>query len=158
MWSTEETAVTRTARDAVWEAVRDLHTGDLSYSGADRFELHGPFAVGTELTVTPEGQDPIRSRIAVLEPGRTYADVTAFGDVRLTFRYDLDDHAEGTAVRYSLTIDGADADTVGPELGPQISADFPATLAALLAEAERPPHATRRTTRPHGTPDGTLDA
>lgn len=137
MWSTEEIAETPAARPVVWEAVRDLHTGDLTYPGADRFELHGPFAVGTELTVTPEGQEPIRSRIVELDAGRTYADVTEFGAVRLTFRYDLDDREDGTTVRYSLTIDGADADAVGPELGPQISADFPASLAALLAEAER---------------------
>ncbi|WP_295118625.1 SRPBCC family protein [uncultured Leifsonia sp.] len=137
MWSTEETVETSASRDAVWEAVRDLHTGDLTYPGADRFELHGPFAVGTELTAVPEGQEPIRSRIIELEAGRTYADVTEFGDVRLTFRYDLGDRAEGTVVRYSLTIDGTGAEAVGPELGPQISADFPASLAALVGEAER---------------------
>jgi hypothetical protein len=137
MWSTEETVETSASRDAVWEAVCDLHTGDLTYPGADRFELHGPFAVGTELTVVPEGQEPIRSRIIELEAGRTYADVTEFGDVRLTFRYDLGDRAEGTVVRYSLTIDGTGAEAVGPELGPQISADFPASLAALVGEAER---------------------
>jgi len=142
MWSTEETAETGASREAVWKAVRDLHTGDLTYPGADRFELHGPFEVGTELTVTPEGQEPIRSRIVELAAGRTYADVTEFGTVRLTFRYDLDDLADGTFVRYSLTIDGADADTVGPELGPQISADFPESLAALLAQAERRTHDT----------------
>jgi hypothetical protein len=136
MWTTEEIAVTTLRRERVWEAVRDLHTGELTYDGADRFELHGPFAVGTELTVTPVGQDSIRSRIDVLEAGRAYADVTEFGDVLLTFRYDLDDDPAGTRVGYSLTIDGAGAAAVGPELGPQISADFPESLAALLAEAE----------------------
>ncbi|MEY9954091.1 polyketide cyclase [Leifsonia sp. EB34] len=137
MWTTEEIAVTTLPRERVWEAVRDLHTGELTYDGADRFELHGPFAVGTELTVTPDGQEPIRSRIDVLEANRTYADVTEFGEVRLTFRYDLEDDSARTRVRYSLTIDGAGSAAVGPELGPQISADFPESLAALLAEAER---------------------
>ncbi|MGH1525107.1 polyketide cyclase [Leifsonia sp. L25] len=141
MWTTQETAVTGLEREHVWEAVRDLHTGALTYDGADRFELHGAFAVGTKLTVTPVGQEPITSRIDVLEPERTYADVTEFGELRLTFRYDLEDHPEGdgagTRVRYSLVIDGAGADAVGPELGPQIAGDFPESLAALLAAAER---------------------
>lgn len=155
MWSTEETAETRASREAVWKAVRDLHAGDLTYPGADRFELHWPFEVGTELTVTPEGQEPIRSRIVELAAGRTYADVTEFGTVRLTFRYDLDDLADGTSVRYSLTIDGEGAGTVGPELGPQISADFPEGLAALLAEAER---RADDTDRPPAGGRATLDA
>src|SRR5690349_906482 len=117
MWTTEETATTPLPRDRVWEAVRDLHTGELTYPGADRFELHGPFAVGTELTVTPEGQEAIVSRIVELDEARAYADLTTFGEVTLAFRYDLEDRDEGTLVRYSLVIDGPAADTVGPQIG-----------------------------------------
>jgi hypothetical protein len=137
MWFAEHTAVTDLPRDRVWAAVRDLHLGELTYPGSDTFEPHGPFAVGTELTVTPEGQEPIRSRIIELTEGETYADLTELGDVALTFRYRLEDAAGGILVRYSLTIDGPAADAVGPELGPQISADFPESLAALLAQARR---------------------
>jgi hypothetical protein len=36
-----------------------------------------------------------------------------------------------------MEISGPAADTVGPEIGPQISADFPETLAALAQHAER---------------------
>jgi hypothetical protein len=35
-----------------------------------------------------------------------------------------------------MEITGADAHTLGPEIGPQISGDFPETLAALAARAE----------------------
>jgi hypothetical protein len=35
-----------------------------------------------------------------------------------------------------MEISGPGADRVGPELGPQISADFPETLSALVREAE----------------------
>jgi hypothetical protein len=36
-----------------------------------------------------------------------------------------------------MEITGPAADSVGPELGPQISGDFPETLAALVERAER---------------------
>jgi hypothetical protein len=36
-----------------------------------------------------------------------------------------------------MEISGPAADNVGPELGPQISGDFPETLAALVETAER---------------------
>jgi hypothetical protein len=35
-----------------------------------------------------------------------------------------------------MEIGGSAADTVGPELGPQISGDFPDVLAALVGRAE----------------------
>jgi hypothetical protein len=35
-----------------------------------------------------------------------------------------------------MEISGPEADTVGPELGPQISGDFPEVLAALAGRAE----------------------
>jgi hypothetical protein len=36
-----------------------------------------------------------------------------------------------------MEISGPAADSVGPELGPQISGDFPETLTALVERAER---------------------
>ncbi|GAB3575561.1 SRPBCC family protein [Leifsonia lichenia] len=135
MWSTEHTAETTLSRDAVWAALRDLHTGDLTYEGADTFELDGPFAVGTELTITPVGQDPFRSTIVDLVDGVTYADRTVYGDVTLTFRHTLTDTATGTSVTHRLDITGPAADEVGPELGPQISDDFPVSMAALFEQA-----------------------
>jgi len=35
-----------------------------------------------------------------------------------------------------MEIAGPTADEIGPRIGPQISSDFPETLAALLARAE----------------------
>jgi len=140
MWTTTHEATTTAAPGAVWAALERLHSGVPLGPGSDAFELHGPFAVGTTLTVTPQGQEPMESTIVELVPGRTYADRTVFGDLALTFRHDLVAlDTGGTSVTHTLVIDGADADTVGPELGPQISADFPATLRDLLDAAEATP-------------------
>ncbi|HEV7183937.1 MAG TPA: SRPBCC family protein [Leifsonia sp.] len=135
MWSTEHTQETTVPREAVWSVLRDLHSGRITYPGADVFEPHGPFAVGTELTMTPEGQDPVTSTIIDIVENETYADETVFGDVVLTFRHTLVPTPSGTRVTHSLKITGPDADQVGPELGPQISGDFPESLAALLEQA-----------------------
>ncbi|HOW00894.1 MAG TPA: polyketide cyclase, partial [Rhodoglobus sp.] len=78
MWTTAVTADTDLPRAAVWAALEALHRGELSYPGADVFELHGPFAVGTELDVTPEGQDTFRSVIIELVRGERYADRTEY--------------------------------------------------------------------------------
>lgn len=121
----------------VWIALRDLHTGATKSETGDVFEIHGPFQVGTELSVTPQGQETFRSRIIELVEDERYADETTFGDVTLTFRHVLTPIEGGTRVVHELVIDGPAVDAVGPELGPQISEDFPAAMQSLFAAAAR---------------------
>jgi hypothetical protein len=44
---------------------------------------------------------------------------------------------EGARVTYGMEITGSAADTLGPQIGPEISGDFPQVLAALVERAER---------------------
>jgi len=135
MWTTHHTAETDLPRDAVWAALRELHEGRRNVPGADRFELDGPFAVGSVVNVTPAGQDTFASTIVELEDGVRYADRTEFGDIVLVFAHDLADSASGTVVTHTLTITGDGADATGPVLGPQIAGDFPEAMQALFAAA-----------------------
>ena len=138
MWTTAYDASTPAPAEAVWAALRDLHSGIPLGPASDSFELHGPFAVGTAVTVTPQGQEPMTSTIVELEPERVYADRTVFGDLALTFRHTLRARTDGgTQVTHALEIDGPGADEVGPELGPQIAGDFPVAMAELLHAAEQ---------------------
>jgi hypothetical protein len=133
MWTTEHSADTDVPTAAIWAALRDLHHGIALGPNSDHFELHGPFAVGTEISVTPQGQDTMRSVIAELDEGHCYTDVTTFGDLTLSFRHTLSERDGGTRITHQLTIQGVGADEIGPELGPQISADFPDTMTELIA-------------------------
>lgn len=86
--------------------------------------------------MTPKGQETLRSVITELEEGRMYADTTAFGDLTLVFRHVLEPLPDGgTRIRHQLEISGPGADDIGPELGPQISADFPVTMDELVSAA-----------------------
>lgn len=144
MWTTSHQASTAARPASVWAALTALHSGTPLGPGSDLFELHGPFEVGTTLTITPQGQEPMQSTIVELEPGTVYADRTEFDGLTLTFRHVLATTPDGgTHVTHALTIHGPRADKVGPELGPQISDDFPVAMAELLAAAER-----RETTAP----------
>jgi len=135
MWTTEYTATTPLPREAVWTALRELHSGRLTYPGADRFVLDGPFAVGSRIAVTPEGQQEMISTIVELVDNERYADVTEFGGISLLFRHTLESTDDGTRVTHRLEISGDGADEVGPELGPQISGDFDSSMAALFEQA-----------------------
>ena len=140
MWTTSYTEATSATPEAVWSALEALHSGTPLGPNSDEFELHGPFAVGTTLTITPQGQEAMSSTIVALEPCSVYADQTVFGDLILTVRHDLApavSPATGTVVTHTLTIEGPTADDIGPDLGPQISGDFPSAMSELIAAAER---------------------
>lgn len=142
MWTTKHQGTTAADTEAVWEALQALHSGSILGPNSDLFELHGPFEAGTRLTVTPQGQEPMESVITELEHGVLYTDQTVFGGLTLTFRHRLDPaSAGGTTVTHELEITGEGADELGPELGPQISGDFPVAMGELLAAAEREVHA-----------------
>ena len=107
-------------------------------TGGNTYVIHGPFAVGTELSVTPEGSDEaLTSTIVELIDGRAYADRTEFNGLILTDRHELTPlQGGGTRVTHQLIIGGPAAAAVGPNLGPQISEDYPAVMDELIAAAE----------------------
>ena len=42
----------------------------------------------------------------------------------------------GTRITYRATVEGPASNTMGPEIGPAVTADFPDVMAALAARAE----------------------
>ena len=135
-WSTQYSADTQVAPEAVWAVLRDTRTGT-ALPGGNTYVIHGPFAVGTELSVTPDGSDDaLTSTIVELVDGAAYADRTEFNGLILTDRHELTPlEGGGTRITHQLVIGGPAAATVGPNLGPQISEDFPAAMNELIAAA-----------------------
>ena len=103
----------------------------------ERIEISGPFAAGGTISMTPIGQDTVELRIAEASEPRLFVDEADLGDVLIKTFHRVDSLGEGRSmVTYWMEISGPAADTVGRELGPQISGDFPETLAALTERSE----------------------
>ena len=118
MWTTQHSQETDVTPPAIWAALRALHVGEINGPDTDRFEIHGPFAVGSQISVTPVGQDTFRSTIVELEDERRYADETSFDGTTLRFAHTLDPLDDGgTRVTHELVISGPDAGQVGPSWG-----------------------------------------
>jgi hypothetical protein len=94
-------------------------------------------ATGSTILMTPIGDEPVELRIAEAVEPELFVDEPHIGQivVRTIHRAQQIDPAR-TRVTYRMEITGLDADTLGPQIGPEISADFPETLAALVARAE----------------------
>lgn len=135
MWETEHSTETDLPIGDLWKTFTDIHSGKISLPGGDIFEPEGTLAVGTRIKVTPAGQDTMTSTVTEFEENARYADETEYNGLLLTFRHVFTPVGSGTQISHQLTISGEAADKVGPEIGPQISADFPNQMDALIAVA-----------------------
>ena len=87
--------------------------------------------------MVPVGDEPVELRIAEAVEPELFVDEADLGEivVRTIHRVEQIDE-ERTRVTYRMEITGPAADTVGPQVGPEISGDFPQVLAALVERAE----------------------
>ena len=137
MWATEHSIETSAAPEEVWRLWADVSRWPEWNRDIERIELRGPFAAGSRILMTPIGEEPIELRIAeAVEPER-FVDEAELGEivVRTIHRVERLD-GERARLSYRMEITGPAADTLGPQIGPEISGDFPQTLAALVERAE----------------------
>jgi uncharacterized protein YndB with AHSA1/START domain len=139
MWAAEYSIETSAPPEQVWRLWADVDGWPKWNGDIERIELDGSFAAGGRILMTPIGQESIELRIAEVVKPALFVDAADFGDilVRTTHRVERVGN-ERSRVTYRIEITGPKADTLGPELGPSISADFPETLEALVVRAEVP--------------------
>ena len=137
MWMNEHTIETSAAPEEIWELWADVAGWPAWNGDIERIELDGAFAAGGRIVMTPIGAEPVELRIAEAVEPELFVDEAELGEivVRTLHRVERLDH-ERARVTYRMEITGPAADTLGPQIGPEISADFPQTLAALVERAE----------------------
>jgi len=137
MWVTEHSVETTAPPEAIWRQWSDVDRWHEWNGDIERIELDGPFAAGSRITMVPVGDEPVELRIAeALEP-ELFVDEADLGEivVRTIHRVERLER-QRIRVTYRMEITGPAADTVGPQVGPEISGDFPQVLAALVERAE----------------------
>jgi uncharacterized protein YndB with AHSA1/START domain len=137
MWEYEYSVETTAAPEALWRHWSDMAGWPQWNDGIEAIDVEGPFEVGTAFTMTPPGDEPIRMRLTEITPGESFTDEMDAGDFVVRTEHRLEPAAAGlTRIVYRTRIIGEAAGHIGPELGPQITADFPEVLAALAKRAE----------------------
>jgi NADPH-dependent 2,4-dienoyl-CoA reductase/sulfur reductase-like enzyme len=139
MWATEHSVETTAAPEQIWRLWADV-AGWTEWNGdIERIELEGEFAAGSRILMTPIGEETIELLISEAVEPELFVDEARMGEIviRTTHRVQRID-PERSRVTYRMEISGAGADSLGPQIGPEISGDFPETLAELIARAESP--------------------
>ncbi len=137
MWSTEHSVETTAAPETVWKLWTDVGNWPRWNADLDRAELTGPFAPGGEITMFPREDDPIELSIAEADEPERFVDQADLGPVVVRTAHRVERLGpDRSRIVYRMEITGPEADTLGPQIGPEITADFPAVLAKLAAVAE----------------------
>src|SRR3954453_4795241 len=138
MWTNEQSLETTAPPEAIWRLWADVTTWPDWNGDIEHIEITGPFAPDSTISMTPVGEDPVELRIAHANEPECFVDEADLGDIVVQTTHRVERLDDGRSrVTYRMEISGPAADAVGPELGPQISGDFPETLAALVERAER---------------------
>ncbi|MEW2306942.1 polyketide cyclase [Streptomyces sp. NPDC006655] len=138
MWEYEHSIETSATPGAIWRHWADVENWGTWNAEIEKIEMNGPFAAGTQITMTPPGDDPVLLRIAETVEDELFVDEARFDGLllRTTHRIDRIDHNRIRVV-YRMEITGAGADEVGTQIGPGITADWPETMASLAELALR---------------------
>lgn len=121
---------------AIWALYEDVRTWPDWDAQAELVTRDGPFAAGWSGTMKFLGQDPLPYRLTKVEPLREFVDETPVGDIVVRVSHLLEPAGQGRLrVTYAAEIDGPGEQA--HEIGPMITADFPQTMASLIALARR---------------------
>ncbi|MER6446421.1 polyketide cyclase [Streptomyces venezuelae] len=138
MWEYEHSIETAAAPEAIWRLWADVENWGAWNAGIQKIEINGPFSAGTEITMTPPGDDPVLLHITEAAEGERFTDEARFGGLLLRTVHRIDPIGQDRIrVVYRMEITGDGADETGPQIGPGITADWPDTMAALVELALR---------------------
>jgi|SRR6187401_166210 hypothetical protein len=121
--------------EVIWALYEDVTTWPSWDAQAERITRDGPFQAGTTGTMKFAGQDPLDYRLRKVEPLREFVDETPVGPLVVRVSHLLEPLSDGrTRLTYSAEIEGPQDEA--QQVGPMITADFPETIASLIAVAK----------------------
>ncbi|GGW13683.1 hypothetical protein GCM10018980_16040 [Streptomyces capoamus] len=138
MWQYQHSIESSATPEAIWRLWADVENWGTWNAEIEKIEVDGPFAAGTQITMTPPGDDPVLLHIAEAVENELFVDEARFDGLLLRTIHRIDRIDQNRIrVTYRMEITGAGADEAGPQIGPGITADWPETMASLAELALR---------------------
>jgi uncharacterized protein YndB with AHSA1/START domain len=121
--------------EAIWALYEDVTSWPSWDAEAELITRDGPFQAGTTGTMKFVGQESLVYRLKKVEPVREFVDETPVGPLVVRVSHVLEPLPQGRSrITYSAEIDGPEDQA--QQVGPIITADFPQTIASLVALAK----------------------
>lgn len=137
MWEYEHVAEAEVSAEAIWRLWADVPGWGSWHADIESISVDGPFAAGSTISMRPIGQDDVLLRLTEVVENTSFVDEATAEGLVVTTDHRLDELGAGRVrVTYRMQITGPAAQALGPEIGPQITADFPASVAGLISLAQ----------------------
>lgn len=138
MWKFEHSVTTEAKAETIWGLYSNIDT----WKEWDEFvhvELFDEFKEGTKGTLQPRGRDALAYMIVEVKPLRSFSDITHMpaAGISISFSHDIDSKENGTRVTHTMTITGPNAETLGPQIGGEISQRIPHTAQSFVRLARK---------------------
>jgi hypothetical protein len=131
----KHTVETDVSPAVIWALYEDVSTWPSWDAQAELITRDGPFEAGTTGTMKFIGQEPLPYRLAKVEQLHEFVDETPVGALVVRVSHLLTPLPDGRLrIDYSAEIDGPEDQA--QQVGPMITADFPETMASLIALAK----------------------
>jgi hypothetical protein len=132
MFKTQYAVEAKATAKQIWKLFEDVPGWKEWNSGIAAIELKGPFAEGSELSMTPTGGPPMVSKLVEVKKEIGFTDVTQVDEITVRVAHRIEPLGKGSRVVFAVEVDGPGAE----EVGKMVSGDFPEVLAALAKKAE----------------------
>ena len=136
MWSTEHGVETSASPEAIWRLWADVPGWPAWNADLASAELTGSFEPGSAIRMTSKAGETVELRLAEVVEPESFVDEADLGTIVVRTTHRLEAADSGVRIVYRMDITGPEADSVGTELRPEISGDFPDVLVSLAASAE----------------------
>jgi uncharacterized protein YndB with AHSA1/START domain len=134
MWTHEASIETTAPPAKIWGLFSDVPGWKKWNAGIQNIEINGPFAKGTTFSMQIPGGEMFVSTLIDVKRNKGFTDETVIGETRVVVHHEILPLAPGrTRITYRTVITGPAA----ADLGPMVTADFLAVLAALKDLAEK---------------------
>lgn len=139
-WEYRHSIEGKASRRALWRLYSDVTTWSSWDKGLDWARVDGEFKEGTSGTIKPEGQDQLPFRLTKVAVESRFDDETEVPGAGVTIRFThvLESVGEGKSrITHSVYIEGPEAASVGPKIGPEIASGIPEAMESLMRMAEQ---------------------
>lgn len=136
MWTYEYEHITTASAQRIFNLWSDVANWPTWNADVVQSQLHGEFAQGGQIEMTTQ-DGIVQLHLVDVRQNERFVDEAEVEGLVIRTTHRLQATNDGrTRIIYHMEITGTNAEQLGHQIGPAISADYPQTIAALARHAE----------------------